>query len=116
MKKLNKYGKFIREIREKNNDTLEDLAKKLKLSNASVLSKYELGQRKITPEFLEEVAAVYGVPVSYFYGERRELPEELKKFGSGWVSFIDEMEQKNLTPEQIKDIVEIMNRIKKLDS
>lgn len=110
---MNKYGNRIRWIREKNNDSMEDLAKKMNMS-WSTLGKYERGERRITPELLEEVAKVYDVPLSYFYGEVQELPEALKKHGDGWVSFVKEMEQKELTPEQIKATLELLEKLGKI--
>jgi len=110
---MNKYGNRIRWIREKNNDSMEDLAKKMNMS-WSTLGKYERGERRITPELLEEVAKVYDVPLSYFYGEAQELPEALKKHGEGWVTFIKEMEQKELTPEQIKATLELLEKLGKI--
>lgn len=110
---MNKYGNRIRWIREKNNDSMEDLANKMNMS-WSTLGKYERGERRITPELLEEVAKVYDVPLSYFYGEAQELPEALKKHGEGWVTFIKEMEQKELTPEQIKATLELLEKLGKI--
>lgn len=108
---MNKYGKRIRDLREKNNDTLEELAKKLNMTLSS-LGKYERGERKITPEFLEQVANLYDVPFSYFFGEETEPPKELKEIGAEWVSFAKEMENKEITPEEIKAILDIMGKIR----
>lgn len=97
----NKYGKVIRELRLKNGDTIEQLAKKLKITE-SAMGKYERGERKVKPEFLEQIAEIYEVPVSSFYGEEIEIPKELKEVGVEWITFAKEMKEKNLTPEQIK--------------
>jgi transcriptional regulator with XRE-family HTH domain len=109
---VNKYGKYIRNIREKNNDTLEDLANKLDMS-FSTLGKYERGERKITPELLEEVANIYDVPLSYFFGEKGELPKELKEIGAEWITFAKEMKNKKLTPDQIKATLELIEKLGK---
>ena len=108
---MNKYGKYIREIREKNNDTLEDLAKKLDMS-FSTLGKYERGERKITPELLEEVAEVYGVSLSYFFGEESDVPKELKNLGVEWITFAREMEERQLTPEEIKATLNLISKLR----
>lgn len=105
---MNKYGKRIRSLREKNNLTLEEAAKQLNMTWSS-LGKYERGERKVTPELLEQIAKTYNVPLSYFFGEEGEVPEELKKVGVEWVTFVEEMEEKELTPEEIKAILEIVN-------
>lgn len=109
---LSKYGLKIRDIREKNNDTLEELAKKLNMSFSN-LGKYERGERKITPELLEQIAHVYDIPVSYFYGEEGLIPEELKKMGVEWVAFAQEMEEKEITPEEIRAIIKLINKMNK---
>lgn len=108
---MNKYGIRIRELRDKKKDTLEELARKLNMS-WSTLGKYERGERRITPELLEQIAEVYDTPVSYFYGE--DLPEELKKYGEGWVSFAKDMTEKELTPEQIRSLVDFLEKLGKL--
>lgn len=110
---MNKYGQRIRWIREKNKDSMEELAKKMNMS-WSTLGKYERGERRITPELLEEVAKVYDVPISYFYGDAQELPEALKRHGEGWVKFAEEMEEKKLTPEQIKATLELLEKLGKI--
>lgn len=104
---MNRFGQKIRDIREKNGDTLEELAKKLNMTWSS-LGKYERGERKITPELLEEIANIYDAPMSYFFGEEKEVPEELKEVGVKWIAFAKEMEEKNLTPEQIKATLDLI--------
>ncbi|MGE7880332.1 helix-turn-helix domain-containing protein [Peribacillus muralis] len=107
---ITKYGKKIREIREKNKDTLEELADKLNMSWSS-LGKFERGERKITPDLLERIADLYDVPIVYFFGEdEKELPDELKELGEGWVSFAEEMEEKSITPEEIKAVMRLFKK------
>lgn len=108
-----KYGKKMRELREKKGDTLEEAAKKLNMS-LSNLGKYERGERRITPELLEQIAELYDQPLSYFYGEEDGgVPKELKEVGVEWVRFAKEMKEKDITPEEIKAIIEFMNKVKK---
>ncbi len=108
-----KYGKKIREIREKNKDTLEELAKKLNIT-WSALGKFERGERKITPELLEKISEVYDVPITFFFGEVSNVPDGLKELGVEWVTFIEEMEDKSITPSEIKAIIETMKIVNKL--
>lgn len=108
----NKYGLKIREIREKYGDTLEEAAKRLNMSWSS-LGKYERGERKVTPDFLEEVAEVYDVPLSYFFGVEKVVPEELKEVGVDWITFIGEMKERDLSPKEIKSIIDFVNNFKK---
>lgn len=104
-----KYGKRIRDIREKNKDTLEDLAVKLNMSWSS-LGKFERGERKITPELLERIAKLYDVPILYFFGEEGEVPSGLKELGANWVTFIEEMEEKSITPDEIKAVIQLLKK------
>lgn len=107
---MKNYGLYIREIREKNNDTLEGLAKKLNLT-LSALSKIELGHRKAKPELLEQIAKIYGVPSAYFFGEEIEVPAELKEVGVELIKIAKELKQRNLTPEQIQATLEFMDKM-----
>jgi transcriptional regulator with XRE-family HTH domain len=105
-------SKKIREIRTKHGHTLEELGEKLNF-NPSNLSKIERGIRKPQIELIEQMAKIYDVPLTYFFGEQQEAPEELKAIGADWVSFVEEMEEKNITPDEIKAIMELINKMSK---
>lgn len=108
---MNKYGKKVREIREKNGDTLEDLAKKLNMT-WSALGKYERGERKISPEVLEEISKVYDISLSYFFGnEKQKIPPELAEVGVEWIAFAKEMAENDLTPQQIKSLLDLISQL-----
>jgi transcriptional regulator with XRE-family HTH domain len=107
---MRKYGDRIREIREKHGDTRLDLANKIGMSESG-LGKIERGERNFKPGLLEQIAKVYDTPLSYFYGKEGELPEELKEKGAEWIAFIDEMEERKLTPEQIKATLEFLDKM-----
>lgn len=107
---MNRYGSKIRELREKNGDTLEELAAKMNLT-FSALGKYERGERKITAEFLEEIAKIYDVPLSYFFGEEKEVDEELKKIDFKWIAFSKQMEERNITPEELEALLNLYKKI-----
>lgn len=109
---MDTVGKRIREIRKKNKDTLEDLGKKIDF-NYSNLSKIERGDRNPTLEILRSICEVYDVPLSYFLGETEEMPTEISEKGAEWMSFIDEMEKRNLSPDEIKEIVDFLDKFKK---
>jgi transcriptional regulator with XRE-family HTH domain len=107
---MRKYGDRIREIREKHGDTRLDLANKIGMSESG-LGKIERGERNFKPGLLEQIAKVYDTPLSYFYGREGELPEELKEKGAEWIALIDEMEERKLTPEQIKATLEFLDKM-----
>jgi transcriptional regulator with XRE-family HTH domain len=107
---MKRFGVRIKELREKNNHTREQLAKKIGLSESG-LGKIERGERNFKPGLLEEIAKIYDVPVSYFYGEEGELPNELREIGVEWITFAKEMKEKKLTPEQIKATLELLETL-----
>lgn len=109
---MKNISKKIREARVKKGLTLEELGEKINF-NYSNLSKIERGVRSPTLELLEKLAEFYEVPLSYFFGEEIEVPDPLKKIGVEWVTFAEEMEEKEITPDDIKAIMEILNKIKK---
>ncbi|WP_226085680.1 helix-turn-helix domain-containing protein [Mesobacillus sp. S13] len=106
-------GQKIRYLRTKNGHTLEELGNKLNF-NYSNLSKIERGARKPTLEILEDIAKIYDVPVSFFFGETQELPEELKQLGEGWIKFAKKMEKRNLTPEEIEATLDFLEKLNKI--
>jgi transcriptional regulator with XRE-family HTH domain len=105
-----KYGMIIRDLREKMGDTRDELAKKLNISE-SALGKYERGERKVQLELIENIASIYDVPLTNFFGEEGVLPKELKDKGVKWIRFIHEMEERQLTPEQIKATLEFLDKM-----
>lgn len=109
---MQNIGNKIREIRIKNGHTLEEVGDKLNF-NSSNLSKIERGIRKPTIELVEQIAKMYDIPLTYFFGETGEVPNELKELGAEWVAFIEEMEEKHITPDEIKAIMEIMKKFNK---
>jgi transcriptional regulator with XRE-family HTH domain len=102
----------IREIRKKHGHTLEELGERLNF-NPSNLSKIERGLRKPTIELIEQLMEIYEVPLTYFFGEEADVPDELKKIGVEWISFVEEMENQDITPEEIKAILEIVKKVNK---
>lgn len=104
-------GDRIRNIRIKNKLTLQELGDKLNY-NYSNLSKIERGDRKPTIELLESLSEMFDVPVSHFFGEEQQLPEKLKRKGAEWLVFGEEMEKRDLTPEEIKGLIDLMDKLR----
>jgi transcriptional regulator with XRE-family HTH domain len=103
-------GNKIRDLRNKNGDSLEELGKKLNF-NYSNLSKIERGVRSPSLELLEQISKLYEVRISYFFGEEGTLPKELEERGAKWIAFGDKMEQRELTPEQIEATLEFLDKM-----
>ena len=62
---------LLREARTAAGFTQEDVAAKLGVTQKFV-SKVELGERRIDPFELRELAELYGKPMSYFMGDDEE--------------------------------------------
>ena len=105
-------GDLIRKIRLEHKDSLEELGEKVDY-NFSNLSKIERGTRRPSVELLEKIADVYGVHISYFFGIPQNVPELLESKGVEWISFVDEMEKRNLSPEELRKVVEFLDSMKK---
>lgn len=61
------YYERIKDIREDNEETQTDLAKKLKTSQTQIW-RWESGERKITAENLKAICEHYGVSADYILG------------------------------------------------
>ena len=59
--------KRIRDLREDNDYTQKEMAKRLSCSQ-QVYSNYELGQRDIPTDILIKLSAIYNVSVDYILG------------------------------------------------
>ncbi len=107
---MEKHGKLIRELRDKHGDTREELAQKLGMSESG-LGKIERGERAVKIELLEEIAKLYNESLSYFYGKEEQIPSEIKEIGAEWITFAKEMKERELTPEQIKATLELIEKL-----
>lgn len=108
---MKNISKKIKELRLKRKLTLEELGNRINF-NFSNLSKIERGVRDPTIELLEKLAEFYDLPITYFFGEQQEVPEELKQYGVEWVSVVEEAVNKDLTPDEIKAVIEMLNQLK----
>lgn len=105
----NKIGQLIRTLRKENKDRLEDLGNKLGYSYGG-LAKIERGEVKPSIDLLKKIANIYDRPVSYFIGTEQELPNELKDIDVEWISFINDMKERDITPEEVKQILDFMSK------
>lgn len=94
----------------KHNHSLEEVGQKANV-NFSNLSKIERGLRSPTLELIERLSEIYDTPISYFFGEEGEVPEQLKDIGVEWIAFAEEMKEKQLTPDQIKATIEFLDKM-----
>lgn len=108
-----KVGEKIRNLREENGHSLTELAKRLSIDK-SYLSKIERNKEDKSPniELLQKIADIYGVHITYFFGEAQEVSNDLKNVGVEWVAFINELQNEYMTPEDTKRLLEFAKRIK----
>jgi transcriptional regulator with XRE-family HTH domain len=106
---MKNISKKIKELRIKRSLTLEELGEKINF-NYSNLSKIERGLRPPTLELIEKLSEFYNVPLVHFFGEEKAIPDELKKFNPEWVAFIEDMEEKDFTPDEITEIVKLVTK------
>lgn len=106
-------GLFIRELREKKDISLRELAKKLDIS-AAYLSDVELSRRNPSDEFLEKVVPILGVSiqelkkhdVSAPIKELRTLSSSNPRYGFAFRSLVDV----GATPDDIERFVEELKK------
>lgn len=103
-------GQRMRMIRKLRGDSLSDLSKAIGMSESN-FSKYERGERTITVELLQKVAKHYRISVADIFGEEGDLPEELKEQNGEWIAFNEEMKNKNITPDELKAIVNLYKKL-----
>lgn len=106
----------LRELRKENNYTLEEIADKLNITSMS-LSRYERNEREPKGEILFKLSKIYNVSPDYLLGwsEIRNPEKEIKKLEESDPIFFSLYEEvKELTDEQKTEILEIIQKIKKI--
>jgi XRE family transcriptional regulator of biofilm formation len=112
MENLDKeIGLKLKKIRESKGLSVREVAERIDV-HFTYISKIERGQIP-SVEKLNKLCNLYGISLPELFGKNIDVPEELKTLGVEWVRFIEEMEEQNLTPEQIKNIVDVINSLKK---
>ena len=81
-------GKRIREIREKEGETLRLTAESIGISHAH-LSKIENGINTPSLEVLDKLAVHFGVSIGYLIGEEKSLDEYEQKKNLEFINDID---------------------------
>ncbi|ULT56215.1 helix-turn-helix domain-containing protein [Neobacillus drentensis] len=96
-------GDRIKDLRIHHGMTLKELGDVIDF-NYSNLSKIERGIRKPTIGFLETLSNYFNIEISYFF---RKNEKTLKEYGD-WVKLSEEMKQKNITLQEIREFVETL--------
>jgi transcriptional regulator with XRE-family HTH domain len=105
-------GEKLREIREKKGFTMRQVAEIIDI-DYSYISKIEKGKIPSLDK-LNKLCDLYGITVASLFGEEVKTPKELEEVGVEWISFAKEMEKKDITPEEIKQIMTALKLMNKL--
>lgn len=113
MEQLDKQiGEKLREIREKKGFTMRQVAEIIDI-DYSYISKIEKGKIPSLDK-LNKLCDLYGITAASLFGEEVKTPKELEEVGVEWISFAKEMEKKDITPEEIKQIMTALKLMNKL--
>lgn len=104
-------GAKVRSLRESKGLTLREVATALDMDYGH-LGRLERGTVAPSMKKIQSLADYFQVDTSYFFGEKGEVPDELKEVGVEWVTFIDKMKRRNLTPEEIEKVLDIVEKLK----
>jgi HTH-type transcriptional regulator, competence development regulator len=110
---MSSLGSTIRKLREKENLTQKDFAKKIGISNV-VLSRYEKDERKPDYDMLNKIADYFEVSIDYLLGREvkgkskedtlEEVNKLVKEYGIEQFGFFDIEKWKDLSQEDIEEI------------
>lgn len=97
----------IKQLREENKITQEELAKRLNLTSKGIVSMYEKGDRKPSLEILVKLSEIFNCSIDYLLGKSdiKNIAEEF--------NFAYHKETEGLSDEDIKEALRIYKEIKK---
>ncbi len=104
------FGKNIRKFRKNQKFTQEDFGEKLGVTK-SYISKVESEQTTPKMEFFVKAAEILEVQIDDLFDDKSETPKELKDAGVEWMILGEELEKEGITPEQVKEWVEIVKKL-----
>jgi transcriptional regulator with XRE-family HTH domain len=108
-------GSKLKSARNKKGFSLREVQKLTDIS-PSYLSQIENGNLDSYPskKVLHKLCELYGIKLSSLFGEEIPLPDDLKDIGVEWITFAEEMKKENLTPDEIKEYIDLVKRLKNL--
>lgn len=105
-------GEKLRNLRESKNMTTRQVGEAIGVAH-SYISMIENGKVPSLDK-IKKLCDLYQVPISYLFGEEVEPDEELKKIGVEWIAFAEDMKERDITPEEIKQTLQMLKLLKKL--
>lgn len=113
MEELDKIiGEKLKTIREEKKLSQREVAKKIGIHD-TYISKIEKG-RIPSVDVLKKICTFYNIDIASLFGEEIKTPEQLKNFGVEWITFIDDMQKRDLSPEEILQIINALKIVNKL--
>jgi len=106
-------GEKLKHLREQKGYSLRDVSERTGI-HFTYISKLEKGQHKANLEMIEKLCNFYDVTISSLFGDGVDVPSELKDIGVEWITFANDMKKKDLSPDEIRKIVEFANFMKNL--
>lgn len=109
-------GNRLRELRLEKGLTIVELAKVLD-SAKTTIANYETDKRQPNYDMLKRIAEFYNVTIDYLVGitdnpniyeEVEKIPDVLRETGVEYIYLAKEMQDKKMSPKQIKKIIRIL--------
>ena len=105
-------GEKLRKLREAKNLTTREVAEAIGITH-SYVSRIENGKAPSLDK-LKKLCDFYGVDVSFLFGDKKEPTDGLKNLGVEWIAFAEDMNEKDISPEEIKNTLSMLKLLKKL--
>ena len=99
------FGNILKKIRQENNMTQDELAKKIDTSRSNI-ANYENGKNMPSIDILEKIASLFNCTTDYLLGKTdiRNIEEDFK--------FAYHKETEGLSDEEIKEALEFYKLVK----
>lgn len=103
-------GAKIKDLRLRKGLTQQEVADRIGGLSRNYISQMESGKRKISIEFLQKMAEIFNVDITYFFekDEQVSLSEEEK----AWVLDLREMERQGISPDDVRKWVKMAREIR----
>lgn len=105
-------GLKLRKLRDELGLSMREVGERIGIDH-SYVGKIEKG-RIPSLNTLKKLCDFYGIQVSSLFGDEVEIPKELKEIGVEWITFAKEMKKRELTPDEVKAVMEAFKAIKKM--
>lgn len=118
-KYLSTFANRLKETRDRKGLSLRDLERGTGISR-SALSLYENCKRDPALSVVKNLAEFLNVSIDYLAGDiedcevnRMDIPEELKHLGVEEIGIYKEFSELDISPEILKELIEVVKAIKK---